>query len=97
MAGKKEVVRDVLEIAAEFVIKRKGTWEHAEWEAFLKKAGKAGAPEGEAGEKILGAILESAKGLYHALDEPAPPKAAKAKKAAAAKPSRKKAAADKPA
>lgn len=74
MAGKKDIVRDVLAHAGEFVIKHKGVWEHEGWETFLKKAGKAGADTSEAGQAALGALLESVKGLYHAVAEEAPAK-----------------------
>lgn len=86
MAGKKDIVRDVLDLAGEFVIKRKGDWDHAGWEGFLKKAGKAGADTTEAGQVTLGALLESVKGIYCGAEDPAPAKAEK--KARAEKPAK---------
>jgi len=77
MAGKKDIVRDVLELAGEFVIKRKGDWDHEGWESFVKKAGKAGADTSDFGQVKLGALLESVKGIYCAAEEPAPAKAEK--------------------
>lgn len=77
MAGKKDIVRDVLELAGEFVIKRKGDWDHVGWESFLKKAGKAGADTSDAGQVTLGTLLESVKGIYCGAEEAAPVKAEK--------------------
>jgi hypothetical protein len=77
MAGKKDIVRDVLELAGDFVIKRKGDWDHEGWESFLKKAGKAGADISDFGQVKLGALLESVKGIYCIAEDPAPAKAEK--------------------
>lgn len=77
MAAKKDIVRDILEIAGDFVIKRKGEWDHESWESFLKKAGKAGADTGESGQATLGALLEAVNSIYCAAEEPAPVKAEK--------------------
>ena len=60
MAGKKDIVRDVLALTGEFVIKRKGEWDHEGWESFVKKAGKAGADVSDFGQVKLGALLENA-------------------------------------
>lgn len=81
MAGKKDIVRDVLDLAGEFVIKRKGEWDHEGWESFVKKAGKSGADISDFGQVKLGALLESVKGIYCAAEEPAPVKAEKKPKA----------------
>lgn len=77
MAAKKDIVRDVLELAGEFVIKRKGDWDHVGWESFIKKASKAGADTSDAGQVTLGALLESVKGIYCGAEEAAPAKAEK--------------------
>lgn len=77
MAGKKDIVRDILELAGEFVIKRKGDWDHDAWEGFLKKTGKAGADTSEGGQVLLGKLLETVKKLYVSVQEPAPVKAEK--------------------
>lgn len=107
MAKKNDIVRDVVALAGEFVIKRKGEWDHETWETFLKKAGKAGADTSEGGQVLLGKLLETVKKLYVTLQEPAPvkaekkpksekpakaPKAPKAAGDAPAKPAKKKAA-----
>lgn len=81
MAGKKDIVRDVLELAGDFVIKRKGEWDHEGWESFVKKAGKAGADTSDFGQVKLGALLEAAKGIYCSIEEPAPAKTEKKPKA----------------
>lgn len=81
MAGKKDIVRDVVELAGDFVIKRKGEWDHEGWESFVKKAGKAGADTSELGQVKLGALLEATKGLYCSIQDPAPVKAEKKAKA----------------
>jgi outer membrane biosynthesis protein TonB len=81
MAGKKDIVRDVLDLAGDFVIKRKGEWDHEGWESFVKKAGKAGADISDFGQVKLGALLEAAKSLYCSAEEPAPVKAEKKPKA----------------
>ena len=38
MAAKKNVVEKVLDLSGEFVMKQGGTWGHADWESYLKKA-----------------------------------------------------------
>lgn len=81
MAGKKDIVRDVLALTGEFVIKRKGEWDHEGWESFVKKAGKAGADVSDFGQVKLGALLEATKSIYCAAEEPAPVKAEKKPKA----------------
>ena len=77
MAGKKDIVRDVLELAGDFVIKRKGEWDHEGWESFVKKAGKAGADTSDYGQVKLGALLEAVNAIYCTAEEPAPVKAEK--------------------
>ncbi len=81
MAGKKDIVRDVLALAGDFVIKRKGEWDHEGWESFVKKAGKAGVDTSELGLVKLGALLEATKSIYCSVEEAAPVKAEKKPKA----------------
>jgi hypothetical protein len=81
MAKKNDIVRDVVALAGEFVIKRKGDWDHEAWEGFVKKAGKAGADTSDSGLVRLGKLLETVKKLYVSLQEPAPVKAEKKPKA----------------
>jgi hypothetical protein len=81
MAKKNDIVRDVVDLAGEFVIKRKGDWDHEAWEGFVKKAGKAGADTSDSGQALLGKVLESIKKVYLSFQEPAPVKAEKKLKA----------------
>lgn len=81
MAKKNDIVRDVVALAGEFVIKRKGDWDHAAWESFVKKAGKTGADTSDSGQARLGKLLETVKKLYVSMQEPAPVKAEKKPKA----------------
>ena len=87
MAAKKNAVQKVLELAGDFVSKQGGTWEHDDWEGFLKKADKLGLATDDEGKRNLGNILEAAKQLYHRADiEPPKPKTkAKSKTKAATK------------
>jgi len=80
MAGKKDTVRAVVELAGEFVIKRKGEWDHESWESFLKKAAKAGIDSSEDSQRALGRLLEGIKGIYNAIQEPVPVKKRRAEK-----------------
>ena len=79
MAAKKNVLEKTLELAGEFVTKREGNWGHSEWEAFLKKAAKAGIDVDDEGKRNLGNILEAAKFLYHRADIQPSPKEIKKK------------------
>lgn len=102
MAAKKNEVQKLLELAGDFVTKRNGDWDHAEWEGFLKKAEKISAVSDDQGKRNLGNILEAAKFFYQRADiEPSKPSKTKAKSkpkaAAKKKPAKKKAAAKKPA
>lgn len=80
------VVKDVLALCGSFVVKKKGCWDHNDWEGLVADAEKLGVPVNDEDKRNLGNILEAAKDLYHAL--PSPPAAArpKATKKAAAKP-----------
>ena len=77
MAKKNDIVRDLVALAGEFVIKRRGDWDHEAWEGFIKKAGKSGADTSDSGQVLLGKLLETVKKLYVSLQEPAPVKAEK--------------------
>jgi hypothetical protein len=99
MAKKNDIIREIVALAGEFVLKRKGDWDHEAWERFLKKAGKVGADTSESGQVALGTLLETVKTLYLSLQESAPAKAEKKPKAEkpAKAPKTLKAAADAPA
>lgn len=87
-------VKEVLALCGAFVVKKKGVWNHGDWEGLVADAVKLGVPATDEGKRGLGNILEAAKGLYIALPaaaSPAKPKAAgkakaPAKPKAAAKP-----------
>jgi hypothetical protein len=68
MAAKKNDVQKTLDLAGEFVTKQGGSWEHADWEGFLKKADKIGIAIDDEGKRNLGNILEAAKFLYNKAD-----------------------------
>jgi hypothetical protein len=81
-------VTEVLALCGSFVVKKKGVWNHDDWESLVADAVKLGVPATDEGKRGLGNILEAAKGLYSALPtsaSPAKPKAA-AKPKATAKP-----------
>lgn len=61
MATTKSMPERVLELAAKFVTRQKGTWEHDDWEAFLDEAGKLGLDLNDETRRNLGNILEAAK------------------------------------
>ncbi len=65
MAAKKNEVQKTLDLAGEFVTKQGGSWGHADWEGFLKKAHKIGIAIDDEGKRNLGNILEAAKFLYN--------------------------------
>jgi hypothetical protein len=77
----KNMVEQVLELAGKFVVAQKGTWQHADWEAFLGKAAALGVPITDETKRSLGNILESCK-EFLCTDGPCAP----APKKAAAKP-----------
>ncbi|MDQ1258136.1 MAG: hypothetical protein QG656_2745 [Candidatus Hydrogenedentes bacterium] len=88
----KSMYEKVLELCAQFVVKRKGAWEHDDWERFLIKAAQAGVELSDESKRNLGNILEGAKYFYLAAPPPAPKKPAK--KRASKKAAPKKAAAE---
>ena len=97
MAAKKSELEKILELAGDFVTKKKGSWDHDAWEGFLKKAEKIGVVINDQGKRNLGNILEAAKYFYE-LSDPVPEKKVtkpKAKAAPKKKPAKKKAAAKK--
>ncbi len=65
-AGKK-MIGNVSDQSAKFVEKSKGTWEHLEWEKFLKDAQQRGIDLTDEAKVNLGGILESAKKFYSSL------------------------------
>lgn len=54
----------VLDLAAKFVTRQQGIWEHADWEAFLAEAGKLGLELNDETRRNLGNILEAAKSFW---------------------------------
>lgn len=84
MAPGKNLLQGVLDLAAEFVIDHKGTWEHADWEELLLKAEKLGLELTDECKRNLGNILENLKFFYALMPvPPAKPKAAAKKKSTA--------------
>ncbi len=63
----KNMIGNVSDQSAKFVEKSKGTWEHLEWEKFLKDAQQRGIDLTEEAKANLGGILESAKKFYSSL------------------------------
>lgn len=61
MATTKSMPEQVLELAAKFVTRQQGVWEHADWEVFLGDAGKLGLDLSDETRRNLGNILEAAK------------------------------------
>ncbi|HOK08473.1 MAG TPA: hypothetical protein PLT82_03170 [Candidatus Hydrogenedens sp.] len=78
--GAKHSVEQIFEQAAKFVVKQKGTWDHADWENFL---GKIAEYELELHDELmikLGALLELGKYFYSNLPETVGKKPKKTKK-----------------
>ena len=85
MATKKIMSDAVLDLAAGFVRKQQGAWEHEDWEKFLADAEKLGVEMSDETRRNLGNILEAAKFFYglEPAKKPAARKAPAKKKAAA--------------
>lgn len=91
----KTAFQTILDTAADFVVSKKGQWEHDDWEILLAKIAKTGICLDDEAKRNLGNILESSKYFYYettccgsACDKAAPKAKAPAKAAAktAAKP-----------
>lgn len=63
MADKKALHR-LLNIAADFVTRQEGQWNHGEWEDFLQKVSALGLEINDDTKRYLGNILEASKNLY---------------------------------
>ena len=68
--------------ATDFVVTRKGTWGHEDWEAFCDHAFEKGIEMNEYNRVALGNLLEAVRYFYQL--SPSPPAPAK-KKAVASK------------
>ncbi len=68
--------------ATEFIVSKKGTWGHDDWEAFCKQAASEGIELNEHNKVALGNLLEAVRYFYQL--SPAAP-AAPAKKRAPCK------------
>lgn len=66
MATTKSMPEKVLDLAAKFVTRQQGIWEHADWEVFLADAGKLGLELSDETRRNLGNILEAAKSFWGA-------------------------------
>jgi hypothetical protein len=89
MAAAKNTLQKLLDQAGQFVTKQKGSWDHAQWEAFLESTAKAGVEPNDEVKRNLGNILEASKYFYGITASAAPTKAA-AKKPATRKPAARK-------
>lgn len=65
-ATKADMIK-VMELMGEFIAKHKGSWDHADWEKFLKKMSKNGHEPSPEVERALGSVMENAKDLYMVL------------------------------
>lgn len=82
----KHASQKVLELAGTFVAGQKGSWNHADWEAFAEKVAALGYESTDEFKRNLGNVLEGAKYFFaHAPAAKAAPKrkAAPKKKPAA--------------
>jgi len=59
------VNRKLLETASEFVEKKRGWWEHEDWNDFLAGLGQEGFELSEDSRAPIGNILEIFKAYYH--------------------------------
>ena len=78
MAAPKSKFEKVLDQASSFVQARKGAWEHADWEGFLKRVERLGVDLTDETKRYLGNILEAGKHFYNA-EPPKPKKKSKTK------------------
>lgn len=86
MAAVKNTLVKLLDHVGSFVIKQKGSWNHADWEAFLGDVEKMGFPLDDETKRRVGNLLEESKELYGKMPAaPAKKKAAAKKKPAAKK------------
>jgi hypothetical protein len=76
MAAKNATI-DLMDLAGSFVVKKKGAWNHDDWEKLLGQAEKLGMPQGDEAKRNLGNMLEAGQYFYNVL--PALPAKAKAK------------------
>lgn len=84
------IVQTLAKLASDFVVKKKGSWNHDEWEQFLKTTtDKLEIHFDEIMEARLGLLLETLKAFYLGL--PKRPKKSTKAKAKRKTPSRKKA------
>jgi hypothetical protein len=84
MAAAKNAMQKLMDLAAAFVAKEKGEWNHRDWEGFLEQASKLGFEFDDEAKRNLGNALEAAKYFYERMP-PAPKKKAAGKKGAAEK------------
>lgn len=80
-AATKTPFEKMMESATSFVKKQKGSWEHADWEAFLASASKLGIELNDENKRQIGNLLEAQKELFLAMPASAKKKAAAKKKA----------------
>ena len=81
-------VEKLAKLATAFVVARKGTWGHEDWESFCKQSAEAGVELNEYNRVALGNLLEAVRYFYQlspACEGSDKEKAKPAKKAAAAK------------
>ena len=90
-------VEKLVNLATTFVIARKGTWGHEDWEAFCAQSAEAGVELNEYNRVALGNLLEAVRYFYQLspacavapAKKPAAKKPASAVKAAPKKPAKK--------
>ncbi len=76
----KTTLQKILDLAGQFIIAQKATWQHEDWERFLGQVAALGVTITDESKRNLGNLLESSKAFY--TDTPAPtPKKAPARKA----------------
>lgn len=87
MPAAKSELDKLFESVVKFVKKRRGKWEHADWEAFVAQVEQIGYPAGDELKRNLGNMLEAAKYFYLQMPPaPAKRKSAPRRKAAPKKP-----------
>lgn len=75
----KKNVQLVMDLAAKFIGKSKGNWDHEQWEKLVKEAGKEGLPMDAEGQRNLGLILEAGKFFLQCSPKETAPKKSKDK------------------
>ncbi len=68
-------LQDLAKLAGDFVVKRRGAWNHEQWEALRDKVVALGLEQNDSLDEHLGLLLEQLRIFYQDLPQPARTKA----------------------